>query len=91
MKTQMSQLVIQYNEKFVKGIYLGDLLYKVMCINTKRITVFSLKWNPVRFRFIFLNTVRGNIAAFGDMETHFYQGTTVLFFHQDEKRLKAER
>lgn len=50
-KTQISQLVIQYNGKFVKVSYLGDLLYEGKCINMMWITVFI--WKP--------NTVHSNI------------------------------
>lgn len=49
-KTQMSQLAIQYNPKFGKDVYLGDLLWKIMHINMRRFIVISLK----RIRFIFL-------------------------------------
>lgn len=52
----MSQLVIQYNVKFVKGIYFGELLCKVMYINVRRIIAISYKRNPVRLRiYIFKN------------------------------------
>ena len=84
----MSELVIRYNEKFVKDIYWGDLVYQFMSIRTRRITASSFKWNPVLSRFIYLNRKNGhgNVTAFDDMETYFYQGATVMFFHQEDKR-----
>lgn len=42
-KAQMSQLAIQYNPKFVKDVYLGDLLWKIMHINMRRFIMISLK------------------------------------------------
>lgn len=36
VEMQMSELVIKYNEKFVKGIYLGDLVYRDMCVDMRR-------------------------------------------------------
>lgn len=42
-KAQMSQLAIQYNPKFVKDVYLGDLLWKIKHINMRRFIRISLK------------------------------------------------
>lgn len=80
VKTQMSQLVIQYNVKFVKGLYLGDLLCNVMSINMSRITVntiYSTVWID-----IFKNLTQKN--------NFFFQDTAALFFQQDEKWLKGK-